>query len=207
MRNQIALFLCFIFGVFAILAYYFPVLDELNKDYVINWTLIIFGFSMALGIISLLRSHFTKINRRSKGYQYNIVCLVGFATMIFFGFVYGISEDSFFQYLFFTVQVPVQATMFSLLAFFIGSAAFRAFRARTLEATLLLVAAIIVMLGQVPLAAQNIPFITELKDWILNVPNTAAKRSIIIGVGLGVISTALKIILGIERTYLGGSGD
>jgi len=162
---------------------------------------------MALGIVSLIRSHVTKISRKSKGYQYNIICLAGFAIMIFFGFFYGISEESFFQYLFFTVQVPVQATMFSLLAFFIGSAAFRAFRARTLEATLLLVAAIIVMLGQVPLASQNIPYIAEMKNWILDIPNTAAKRSIIIGVGLGVISTALKIILGIERTYLGGTGE
>lgn len=207
MKNQIPILLCFSFGVFAILAYFFPILDDLNKEYVINWTIIIFGFSMALGIVSLLKSHTTKIMRRSKGYFYNITALAGFMVMVFWGFVYGIEEDSFFQYMFFTFQVPVQATMFSLLAFFIGSAAFRAFRARTLEATLLLVAAIIVMLGQVPLTAQNIPFITELKDWIMNVPNTAAKRGIIIGVGLGLISTALKIILGIERTYLGGAGD
>lgn len=206
MRDQIALTLCFLFGVFAILAYFFPVLDELNKDYIINWTLVIFGFSMALGIVSLLRSHIGKISRRSQGYGYNIVALSGFTIMIVFGFFFGITEDSFFQYLFLTIQVPVQSTMFSLLAFFIGSAAFRAFRARTLEATLLLVAAIIVMLGQVPLAAQNIPFMTEMKDWILNIPNTAAKRGILIGVGLGLISTAMKIILGIERTYLGGSG-
>ncbi|MFC1850380.1 hypothetical protein ACFL27_09340 [candidate division CSSED10-310 bacterium] len=207
MKDQIALILCFAFGVFAIFAYFFPVLDELNKEYVINWTLIIFGFSMVLGIVSLLKSHVNKISRRSKGYQYNIVALLGFLGMSFFGFVYGIDEKSFFQYLFFTLQVPVQATMFSLLAFFIGSATFRAFRARTLEATLLLAAAIIVMLGQVPLTSQNIPYITEFKDWILDVPNTAAKRGILIGVGLGLISTAMKIILGIERTYLGGTGD
>jgi hypothetical protein len=202
-KQQLPLVFCFIFGAFALVAYFSPSMDELNRDYVINWTLVIFGFSMALGIYSLLRSHFTKLSRRSAGWQYNLVALIGYFTMVFVGFVFGIDSDSIFQYFFFTIQVPVQSTMFSILAFYIASAAFRAFRVRTLEATLLLVAAVIVMLGQVPLSAQ-IPYLTEAKDWVMNVPNLAAKRGIWIGIGLGMISTALKIVLGIERTYLGG---
>lgn len=96
--------------------------------------------------------------------------------------------------------------MFSLLAFFIASAAFRAFRARSFEATLLLVTAIIVMLGNVPVGDLIWSETSNMKQWILNNPNLSARRGIILGVSLGVISQSIRIILGIERSYLGG-GD
>jgi hypothetical protein len=103
--------------------------------------------------------------------------------------------------------------MFSLLAFFIASAAFRAFRARNAEATLMLVAACVVMLGLTPPFVQLwdslVPVLpglpTTAKDWILEVPNMASRRAILLGIGLGAIAQSFRIILGLERTYLGGT--
>ena len=106
---------------------------------------------------------------------------------------------AFFQY----VMIPIMSTMFSLLAFFIASAAYRAFRARSLLATLLLISALIVMLRFNPYFGIVGDYIEKTASWLLNVPNLAAKRAIIIGVGLGMVATALKVILGIERAYLG----
>ncbi len=115
-------------------------------------------------------------------------------------------QDTVMMMIFRHIQVPMQSTMFSLLAFFVASASFRAFKARNLEAALLLVTAFIVMLGRVPLGAKVYSHLPELVEWIMMYPNLAAQRGIGLGVGLGIIGTSLKIILGIERGWLGG-GD
>jgi len=122
----------------------------------------------------------------------------------------GIEVGTVFDWLFTYLMFPMSGTMFALLAFFVASAAYRAFRARTVEATLLLVSAFIVMLGQVPLGSFWVPawwpfFLTPdwLKDKIMEIGNTAGQRAILIGASLGVVSTSLRILLGIERSYLG----
>jgi hypothetical protein len=102
------------------------------------------------------------------------------------------------------------ATMFALLSFFIASAAFRAFRIRTMEAGMLAVAALIVMVGRVPVGdwlTQWLPATYRLgavQEWIMDNPQNAAKRAILIGAALGVMATGLRVILGLERSYLSG---
>tara|TARA_Y100001968_G_scaffold318479_1_gene348742 strand:+ start:198 stop:1253 length:1056 start_codon:yes stop_codon:yes gene_type:complete len=66
-------------------------------------------------------------------------------------------KGSLFSWMFFTIFTPLSATMFALLAFFVASASYRAFRIRNFEATLLLVSGIILMLGRVP-AGELIPW-------------------------------------------------
>ncbi|KQC05994.1 MAG: hypothetical protein APR54_07830 [Candidatus Cloacimonas sp. SDB] len=169
-----------------------------------SWSKAISPFAVFLGVMSLFMVHSTKISRKLPNWQFSVITLAALVFTSFSGFMWGTMEGTPFMWLFKNVQMPMGATMFSLLAFHIASAAYKAFRARSPEATVLLVAAIIVMLGQVPLGTQISEWIPETSKWILNVPNLAAKRAIALGVGLGMTATSLKILLGIERTYLGG---
>lgn len=209
MRRQLPLALCFIFGVFMTIQYFIPhhsIADM--QERILMWLQTLLAFAFLLGTVSLIRVHYHKIRNRADDRAYSYVALAGLLGMIGFGFFHPAHNlpGSPFSMLFLNVQVPIEATMFSLLAFYVASAAFRAFRARTLEATLLLVAACIVMLGRVPIGDIIHQGIPEMTRWILEVPNMASKRGVMIGVGLGMMATALKIILGIERAWMGG-GD
>ena len=206
MKRQVPLVLCFLFGVAIILTRFSPhPYSQFFYEEVNSWVLIITPFALVLATVTLIRAHVTRIRRRTEYWQYSFIVFAGIITMVVIGVPYG-PQHFVFEWLFNNVQVPMEATMFSLLAFFIASAAYRAFRARSFEATLLLVTAIIVMLGNVPVGDLIWSETSSVKQWILNNPNLSARRGIILGVSLGVISQSIRIILGIERSYLGG-GD
>jgi hypothetical protein len=164
------------------------------------------------------------------------------------------AKGSLFSWMFFNIFNPLSSTMFALLAFFVASASYRAFRIRNFEATLLLVSGIILMLGRVPigelipwwlvgflivfgLGAVSAPWIKDRKilfslvlgslliffavgfqlnwhadpphlipliqDWIFDYPTTAGSRALMIGIALGIVATSFRIIVGIERSFLG----
>ena len=53
-------------------------------------------------------------------------------------------------------------------------------------------------------SALTFPGLTAL---ILGVANTAGQRAIMIGIALGIAATSLRVILGVDRSYLGSGGD
>jgi hypothetical protein len=112
-------------------------------------------------------------------------------------------EGRVFVWLYDHIFAPCNATMFALLAFFVASAAFRAFRARNLEAGLLLGGAVLVMLARVPIGRAISETLPSIGQWILDVPNNGSRRAIMMGAAVGAIATGLRILLGLERSHLG----
>jgi hypothetical protein len=169
-----------------------------------QWTIIVAAAAVVLGVLNVARIHTGKIRSKKSDWPYSIFLLAGLVVMAVLGIVWGIGEQSLFNYLYLNAYVPMQGTMFSLLAFYIASAAFRAFRVRRIEAALLAVVAVIVMIGRVPVGAAIWDKLPEISSYIMDYPNLAAKRAILIGAALGAISTGMKVVLGIERNVLGG---
>jgi hypothetical protein len=214
LSRTLPMLIAFVFGIAGIAMYYIPhgVVQEMEREFSL-WLRIVAAFAYFLGLFSLMNLHWGRMHRRAPGWGYSLVVFLGFGLMFIFVVHNGgkgpfgpLVDAGGYRWLFQNVQVPCASTMFSILAFFIASAAYRTFRARSPEAAILLVAAVVMMLGRVPVGRAISDFLPEAAEWLLEVPNNAAKRGILLGVCLGAIATSLRIIFGIERSYLGG-GD
>jgi hypothetical protein len=231
LRSKIPLIVAFFAGLIPIVSLYVPKRflsgDSGMSPRLDQWLIIVAGFALLLGITNVIQNSTRKIVRRAPGWPYAAVLLGGLYMMSAFA-IYGWwtkegiglrpdGSSTPFNWVYDAVFQPLQSTIFALLAFFIASAAFRAFRARNTEATILLVAAAVVMSGRVPLielfaypfpplhaaAAGASQFLGKATEWIMDTPNGAAQSGIIIGAALGAGSMAIRVILGIERGYLG----
>lgn len=213
LRRQLPLAITFIVGVIFAVQYYVPhPFSEEAITHVSDTMKIVSGFALLLGIASLFHVHSQKIKRQVPGWGYSAILFLSMLVMMIVGFWSG-GENKLdgtqtgFGWMYEFMMVPLQATMFSILAFFIASAAYRAFRARSREAAVLLAAAVVVMMGRVPLGQYLLPWTWDMAQWLLNVINSAVRRAILIGVSMGAIALSVKIILGYERSYLGGGKD
>jgi hypothetical protein len=216
MRREVPIAITAVVGIIFLISYFTPhfPLNILHNS-ATDIFMIIAAFSILLGVLNLIRVNLEKISKKKRDWPFSIVLILGFLLMTIVGLGFSKGRNFMelgtnFRYLYDYVYNPLSATMFSILAFFIASASYRAFRTRNLEATLLLVAAFVVMLGRVPIGYYLSSWLPEnyhLGDaatWIMNFPQTAGQRAIMIGIALGVVSTSIRIILGLERTYLGG---
>ncbi len=226
MKREIPLVLTALIGAIMIVGFFVPhEWASVPADYLQQCAVIVVAFGYALGGANVFRVNLDAVFRKQRDWPYKIVLLVGMVVMLVFGLFVDRSR---FQdpgtvsvWLYDHLYVPMNATMFALLAFYIASAAFRAFRIRSLEAGLLAAAALVVMVGRVPVGDVVVRAIVDhdgvphairalrigaLQEWIMDVPQNAAKRAVLMGAAMGVMATGLRVILGIERAYLGG-GD
>ena len=103
-----------------------------------------------------------------------------------------------YRLLFEGLFVSLGSAMFSLLGFYIAAAAYRAFRVRSAESSLMMIAAVLVMLGQIPFGVWIWSGLPDVRLWLLEVPNSAAFRAITIGAGVAGLVMAFRMWFSIE---------
>lgn len=244
-RKGIIAFFTFLGGLYFATEFFWPTDPKTNlnpltpyQDVAASLTAVVASFAIGLGVFSLMQLHLRTVARARPGWGYSVVLLVSFALMFAFGLLNAYSpkmtiipavsgawagQDAhgMFQLLFKGGLTNLGSATFSMIAFYIASAAYRAFRIRSLEATLLMIAALIVMVGSVSFGtaitagipsysgvdglghpAEN-PWanfrIERIAQWLLLEINTPAQRGILFGLNLGLLATSLRYWLSLER--------
>lgn len=164
----------------------------------LTWSVLISSFATALGGANILVIHSRSIRDKRSGWGLSAVLLVSLIVWFAIG-VRGGTSSAVYKFIWQNVYGSLSATLFALNAFFIASAAYRSFRVRNVDSSLLLVAAAVVMLGRVGLGEYLFSGMPKLADWLMKVPGTAGMRGITIGGALGAITVSARIILGLER--------
>lgn len=176
----------------------------------------IFIWTIFLGLISLAVVHGRKLFRWQAGWHNSLAFFLAFFAFIVAGAwshagaTENIHAKYFYESLFGGLLANLDASMFALLAFYIASASYRAFRVRTVESALLMFAALIVMLGMVNFGValtnfihvdSNFAFlrIERMSTSLLTVINMPTQRAIMIGVAIGSLAMAMRLWLSLER--------
>jgi hypothetical protein len=167
--------------------------------FLVSWAALITAFALFLGFANVISVHWGRIRSRKPGIIYSVVLVVSLFLTLLFGLAGPTAAST--QFIFNHILQPLEATFFALLALFMATAAFRAFRVVNPETFFFVLFAVIVLLGQVPMSIYLWPEFPVIKDWILNIPALAGVKGILLGVALGVIATGLRVLTGADRPY------
>jgi hypothetical protein len=173
--------------------------------------LLVVAWATFIGPISLIQTHGKTVQQRKAGWYFSILVLITCVVMAITGLPLqevGLgTKNAIYSWLFTNGMTPLSGTMYAIIAFMITSAAYRSFRAKNIESTLVLLAGILMVMSNAPFFTSAWPGFKTIGDWIFAVPNMAVNRAVTIGAALGAIALAVRTLMGIERGYLRGGGD
>jgi hypothetical protein len=179
-----------------------------------DMTTVLQAFALGIGVYSLVNVHLRSVIRRREGWGFSVLLLAALLTMSITAIAkeYNTSPalKNFYLIIYDGGYNSLNSTMFSIVAFYIVSAAYRAFRVRSREATIILASSFLIMIGQVALgqaftsAIPNDGFaanfrVENITTWIMNKVNSPALLAIEFGLGIGGLATSLRMWLSLER--------
>ena len=215
-RGELGLqIIIFALGFFYAIVYYIavPGIVDLQavSDQLLAYITAVLTAAFAIGVINITRVHWINIKRKRATWRYSVILLLCLYSMLVVSVIaspFALDPNAvvipasviqfstpIYEFLYYKILVNINSSIFSLLAFFITSAAYRAFKARSLESTILLVAGLLVILGQAPISDLIWPGFGVIRDWILAFPNVAGQRGILIGAALGIVVFSVRRLI------------
>lgn len=166
----------------------------------LNWAGYIAAAALLLGVLNLLRIH---LRRSGEGNVYSIILVISMLAVFGLAISDALGQtDQAVEVAFNLVQAPLEASLASLIAFFLLFSGVRLLRNRRDASTVLfLLAALFFLLTEGPWSATLGAWLHPIRAWIASVVVVGGMRGLLLGIALGVIVLAVRLLTGIERPY------
>jgi hypothetical protein len=194
------------------LEYFFFAESQAWAEMIRTWAVIIYNISLGLGAVRLIMAHSMNVQRKRENWAFSGILLAGLAIMLLTGlagyFMTGLqSNNAIYNWMFNYVYTPLGATLYPITGFYIFSAAYRAFRARNIDAALMLIAGCFVILSNAPVGEAIWVGFATIGEWFRFTGQIPGMRTFALVGTLGMIAYGFRALLGKERGFYAGGGE
>ena len=190
-----------IVGLITLLSFVLPGLGSWRVP-LINIAIVVTGVALLIGFIHLLSAHLRRFRRRGNLYSLLLIltALIAFVILVAERVIYPAGPDRPISgFVLNSLIVPMQSALGALLAVFLAMAAFRmAQRRRTWGMVWFLVSALVVLFTQIPIGDGTPGIMTTIRDFF-NAVTTGGMRGLLLGVALGTLAVAFRVLFAIDR--------
>lgn len=202
-RKELPIIITTVSFLITFLPYFFnlPAVDVVAK-YTVDWALMVSYFMAIVGLIHLTRYNVTSIQKRRRGWPYGLITLILLYYMIIAGFAYG-TTDIKFNFFYNAIALSLTALVSGLLGFYFFSAGGRAFRARDFRATVLLIAAFLMLMKNAPVGLLIWKGFSPVGSYVMDVLVASGNRAFKIGTAVAGIALGIRVLIGQETSQIG----
>ena len=212
LKREVVYAITGIVTVVMFLEYFFFPESQAWAEMIRTWAVIIYNISLGLGAVRLTMAHSMNVQRKRENWAFSGILLAGLAIMLLTGlagyFMTGQqTNNAIYNWLFNWVYTPLGATLYPITGFYIFSAAYRAFRARNIDAALMLIAGCFVILSNAPVGEAIWVGFAAIGEWFRFTGQIPGMRTFALVGTLGMIAYGFRALLGKERGFYAGGEE
>lgn len=167
----------------------------------LGWAKFLAALALVIGVINLFAIHAGRFLRSFNIYSGALILSMVAVFALAAADWQGLTDNG-LDTLFNWVWQPLEAALGSLLAFFLLFAGVRLWRRqRNVWGILFILTTLLVLVGSVAMPTAMGDIVRQLHGLLNEVVVTSGMRGILLGVALGTITLAIRLIVGAERPY------
>jgi len=203
MRAPISAAFAIAVGVLVLLGYFVSLLNPI-RVILLQWAVILAAFALIVGVVNLLHVHWSKVRSGQPRSGYSVVLIISLLVTVLVVIIFG-PTGSWSSWIFNNIQLPVETSLFALLAIVLAFASARMLRRRPNALSLVFfITTLLVLLGSAPLFYfGEVGWLVDARNALTQVGAVAGARGILLGVALGTIATGIRVLMGVDRPYGG----